>query len=86
MMDPGSPPSPAASSATPPAWLGVQTRALHDHSLLGVDRGRFCAGADFELLVDVFKVLADGPGADEDGYETVWFYQRLAAACAQHER
>jgi hypothetical protein len=21
-----------------------------------------------------------------DGYETVWFYQRLAAACAQHER
>jgi hypothetical protein len=21
-----------------------------------------------------------------DGYETVWFYQRLAAACAQHGR
>jgi hypothetical protein len=21
-----------------------------------------------------------------DGYETVWFYQRLSAACAKHER
>ena len=21
-----------------------------------------------------------------DGYQTVWFYQRLSAACAQHER
>jgi len=21
-----------------------------------------------------------------DGYQTVWFYQRLSAACAKHER
>jgi hypothetical protein len=34
-------------------------------SLLGVERGRFCPGADVELVVDVFKVLADGAGADE---------------------
>jgi len=39
---------------------------VFDDSLLGVDRGRFCPVADFELVVDVFKVLADGPGADEE--------------------
>ena len=39
--------------------------ALGDDPLLGVDRGRFCSGADFEFVVDVFKVLADRPGADE---------------------
>jgi hypothetical protein len=32
---------------------------------LGVERGRFCPGADVELVVDVFQVLAHGPGADE---------------------
>jgi hypothetical protein len=51
--------------------LGVSARswmsspALYDHSLLGVDHGRFCPGAGFELVVDVFQVLADGPGAGE---------------------
>jgi len=34
--------------------------------------------------VDLAIALLTARGTD--GYETVWFYQRLAAACAQHER
>ena len=33
--------------------------------------------------VDLAVALLTARGTD--GYETVWFYQRLAAACAQHE-
>lgn len=34
--------------------------------------------------VDLAVQLLTARGTD--GYETVWFYQRLAAACAQHGR
>ena len=34
--------------------------------------------------VDLAVALLTARGTD--GYETVWFYQRLSAACAQHER
>jgi hypothetical protein len=33
--------------------------------------------------VDLAVQLRTAPGSD--GYETVWFYQRLSAACARHE-
>ena len=39
------------------------------------------AGTDY---VDLAVRLLTARGTD--GYETVWFYQRLAAACAQHGR
>jgi hypothetical protein len=39
------------------------------------------AGTDY---VDLAVQLLTARGTD--GYETVWFYQRLAAACAQHGR
>ena len=39
------------------------------------------AGTDY---VDLAVQLLTARGTD--GYETVWFYQRLGAACAQHER
>ena len=29
------------------------------------------------------RLLTDPAGSD--GYETVWFYQRLSAACTRHE-
>jgi hypothetical protein len=32
--------------------------------------------------VDLATQLLNGPSSD--GYETVWFYQRLSAACAKH--
>ena len=32
--------------------------------------------------VDLATQLLDGPYSD--GYETVWFYQRLSDACAKH--
>ncbi|MGH3214301.1 MAG: hypothetical protein ACRDPD_15425 [Streptosporangiaceae bacterium] len=38
-------------------------------------------GTDY---VDLAVQLLTARGTD--GYETVWFYQRLAAACAQHGR
>ena len=34
--------------------------------------------------VDLAVALLTARGTD--GYQTVWFYQRLSAACAQHER
>jgi len=34
--------------------------------------------------VDLATALLTAHGTD--GYQTVWFYQRLSAACAQHER
>jgi len=34
--------------------------------------------------VDLAVALLTARGTD--GYETVWFYQRLSAACAKHER
>jgi len=34
--------------------------------------------------VDLAVALVTARGTD--GYQTVWFYQRLSAACAQHER
>ena len=34
--------------------------------------------------VDLAVQLLTARGTD--GYQTVWFYQRLSAACAQHER
>jgi hypothetical protein len=34
--------------------------------------------------VDLAVALLTARGTD--GYETVWFYQRLSAACANHER
>jgi hypothetical protein len=34
--------------------------------------------------VDLATALLTARGTD--GYQTVWFYQRLSAACAQHER
>jgi hypothetical protein len=34
--------------------------------------------------VDLAMQLLTARGTDS--YETVWFYQRLSAACAQHER
>jgi hypothetical protein len=34
--------------------------------------------------VDLATALLTARGTD--GYETVWFYQRLSAACAKHER
>jgi hypothetical protein len=34
--------------------------------------------------VDLATALLTTRGTD--GYQTVWFYQRLSAACAQHER
>ena len=37
------------------------------------------AGTDY---VDLATALLTARGTD--GYETVWFYQRLAAACARH--
>jgi hypothetical protein len=39
------------------------------------------AGTDY---VDLAVQLLTARGTD--GYQTVWFYQRLSAACAQHER
>ena len=39
------------------------------------------AGTDY---ADLAARLLTARGTD--GYETVWFYQRLAAACAQHGR
>ena len=39
------------------------------------------AGTDY---ADLATALLTARGTD--GYETVWFYQRLAAACAQHGR
>ena len=39
------------------------------------------AGTDY---ADLAAALLTARGTD--GYETVWFYQRLAAACAQHGR
>ncbi len=39
------------------------------------------AGTDY---VDLALELLSARGTD--GYETVWFYQRLSAACAQHRR
>ena len=39
------------------------------------------AGTDY---VDLATALLTARGTD--GYETVWFYRRLAAACAQHGR
>jgi len=39
------------------------------------------AGTDY---VDLAVRLPTARGSD--GYETVWFYQRLAAACARHGR
>jgi hypothetical protein len=39
------------------------------------------AGTDY---VDLAVALRTARGTD--GYQTVWFYQRLSAACAQHER
>jgi hypothetical protein len=34
--------------------------------------------------VDLATQLLKAPASD--GYETVWFYQRLSAACAKHEK
>jgi hypothetical protein len=34
--------------------------------------------------IDLAVALLTARGTD--GYETVWFYQRLSAACARHER
>ena len=34
--------------------------------------------------VDLATALLTARGTD--GYQTVWFYQRLSAACAQHDR
>ena len=39
------------------------------------------AGTDY---VDLAVLLLTARGTD--GYQTVWFYQRLSAACAQHGR
>ena len=39
------------------------------------------AGTDY---VDLAVQLLTARGTD--GYQTVWFYQRLSAACAQHRR
>ena len=53
-------------------------------------RGEF-AGSRFADLrtagtayVDLATALLTARGTD--GYQTVWFYQRLSAACANHER
>jgi len=39
---------------------------------------------DGTAYVDLATALLTARGTD--GYQTVWFYQRLSAACAKHER
>jgi len=67
--------------------LATQTVPAADYAKL---RAEF-AGSRFADLrtagtayVDLASALLTARGTD--GYETVWFYQRLSAACAKHGR
>ena len=63
-------------STTRRCRVTVGAAALVPALLLGVLAGT--------AYVDLAVALLTARGTD--GYETVWFYQRLSAACAKHER
>jgi hypothetical protein len=80
--------------APPDSGLAACAYPLSTHDVTAADyrqiRAQFArsrwpdlriAGTDY---VDLAVQLLTARGTD--GYETVWFYQRLSAACAQHGR
>jgi hypothetical protein len=92
----GAPPALGSTQpgASPDSGLAACAYPLSTHDVTAADyrqiRAQFAgsrwldlrtAGTDYvDLAVRLLTAR------ETDGYETVWFYQRLSAACAEHRR